>query len=458
MMLVLLAVPALHRAGSFFSGTFDARDVSLHMIFPKDYSAFGLASEQKPARGFVTISVMLRLGGSLSLFPLFVAPDMFGFTLYGHSTQNSVLPEYDDGDINFTLALAFELGFLAFICVSCCAWCFLPQCFCVGNDFSGAAEADRGLQERVDDRARILAARMREADLKPTWKEYVMLHVEMMFFAWDFVSDGLAAWKFFELELFGFFAFQLVIILMTLWEESRVVRKLGIRAVYLAVAESSLHGWATDNLLAIMMQEKLIEAPCSSILFLLASVQLPQSAERNLFPIKIMYLFSLFKLFTSSYSCASAAYVFMHLDLDRHIAVAMEGLELPSARGAEKSSCMPVQPTQAHGRPQASSSIGRTCSPCRLSGTPTGNYTAACGSYPAFPPGIVPPPAAPTPSAPCLQGGGLKHMPAQERPDEPVQVPALESRPADASTSLRLSMPPLPPIQVGAPRGAVDQE
>ena len=478
MMLLLLAVPALQRAGSFSSGTFDARDFSLHMVFPRDYSAFGLATEQMPARRFITISVMLRLGGLLSYLPLFVDADAYGFTTYlsaALSEQGSEQLQlfrdqqaeqvrrlqYKENaqsvdsyrDINSALVQAFGVAYFAFLCISGCGCCFLSQGFCVGNDFSGAAAADLALQERIDDRARILAARMREGDLKPTWKEYVRLHADMLLFAWDFVSDGLALWQFFELELFWLFAFQLVIILTTLWEESRVVRKLGIRAAYRAVAESSSHGWATDNLMAIMMQEKLIQAPPSSILFEFASLHLPESAGRHLLGIDFMFLFSRFKMFTSSFSSAWAAYVLMHLDLDRHIVVAVEGLGLPSARGGEKSSGMPVQPSQAHGpghKPPA-----QLVGPAVLMDPPafpprkiTPRHVAPA---PAFPPEIAPCPATPPQSAPCLQGGGLKHMPAQE---SPVQDPAASSC-IHKSKAFHASQPP---IQVGAPRGAADQE
>ncbi|CAE7226335.1 unnamed protein product [Symbiodinium natans] len=474
--LVLLPVPALHRAGTFSSGKFDVRDISLHMLFPSDYSAFGLAKEQRPARWFITSLVLLRVGSFLSCYPLIYAARMFpDFFAEGalfadlaqqnaaqqSAAQQNAAQQNADTDMSHTLSLAFGLGISVFICGSCCGCCFLSRCFCVGNVFSGAAEADLALQERVEERASVLSEQMRKSELKPTWTEYVMLHVDMMSFAADFVSDGLLAWKFFELGMYGFFAFQMAIILITLWEESRVVRKLGsVHTVYHAVAESSSRGWPTDNLLAILMQEKLIEATPSMLLVSVAYFYFPQSesqSTRRLFGYDITLVVGLYKMVTGTYGAVKAAYVLMHLDLDRHVAVAVEGLGSPSAPSSQHSSNMPAQPSQApqigH-RPPA-----QLVGPAEFPARPPGIMPRPVAPTPAFPPGIVPPPAAPTPSAPFSPKGGLEHKPAQESPPWPVAVPMqTEERPAETSASLRLSMPPLPPIQVGAPRGAVDHE
>ena len=466
-MLVLLPLPALHRAGTFSSWKFDARDLSLRMLFPSDYSAFGLAKEQRPARWFITSLVLLRVGSCLSVYPLLLAAQMFPDSfapafLAVQPEQNA--DQQEDNDMSRTLSEATSWGLSVFVCVSCCGCCFLSGCFCVGNDFSGAAEADPAMQEQVDNMASSLSEKMRKSEVKPTWTEYLMLHVGMMSFAGDFVSDGLMAWKFFELGMYGFFAFQTAIILITLWEESRVVRKLGsVHTVYHAVAKSSLHGWPTDNLLAILMQEKMIEATPSMLLLAAAFFYLPQSerqSTRQLFGYDITLVVGLYKTVTGFYGSAKAAYVLMHLDLDRHIADAVEGLGSPSAPSGQHSAGMPTQPTQT---PQ----LGQR-PPAQLVGPsvladfparPPGITPRPVAPTPAFPPGIVPPPAAPTPSAPFSQEKDSKHMPAQESPNGPVAVPMqTQERPAEASASLRLSMPQLPPIQVGAPRGVVDQE
>ena len=346
------------------------------------------------------------------------------------------------------------------MCVSSCGCCFFSRCFCVGNDFSGAAEVDLAMQERIEDRARILSEQMRKSELKPTWKEYVMLHVDMMLFAWDFVSDGLAAWSLFNLEMYGFFACYLVIILMTLWEESRVMRKLGsVCTVYHAVAESIFRGWPTDNLFAILMQEKMIEAILSWLLFV-TLYQHQGLSSRYLLGYDITNYVLVLKTLTCYFGSAKAAYVLLHLDLDGHIADAVDSLGLPSAPSRQHSSGMPAQPTQVPhlGQRPPAQLVG----PAVLAdfpARPPGITPRSVAPTPAFPPGIVPPPSAPTPSAPFSQEKGSKHMPAQESPNGPVAVPMqTQERPAEASASLRLSMPPLPPIQVGAPRGAVDQE
>ncbi|CAE7174913.1 unnamed protein product, partial [Symbiodinium necroappetens] len=85
---------------------------------------------------------------------------------------------------------------------------------------------------------------------------------------------------------------------------------------------------------------------------------------------------------------------------------------------------------------------------------------AALASYPALPPGIAPPPTSAPAFAPGItpqpaalaqpstasQGGGLEYLAAQEGPNAAVPMPFPE-RPNHQTSSLRLSMPPLPPIQ-----------
>ncbi|CAE7447103.1 RE1, partial [Symbiodinium sp. CCMP2456] len=319
-MLFLLAAPAFHR----------------------DYSALGLAEEQRPARWFLTISMLLRVGVFLSFYPLTRAMHVFGRTPE-FVAQDA--PNADQQQVSFG-AMAFGIDDWLILCLL--LWMlFLSRCFCVRNDFSGAAEADPNLQKRIEGRARELSEQMRKSELPPTWKEYVMLHVDILLFVWDFVSDGLAAWKYFELELYGFLVFQIAIIFMTLWEETRVCRRLGtVLTVYSAVAESSMLGWPTDNLLAILMQEKMIEAFPSLMLLSFASSYLPQSGGRQLLGYDITYLwlaFTVFKVFTGIYSFTKAAYVLMHLDLDRHIAVHVERLGLPSAPSTTHSAGIPAQ-------------------------------------------------------------------------------------------------------------------
>ncbi|CAE7943407.1 unnamed protein product [Symbiodinium sp. KB8] len=419
-MLFPLAAPAFHRSGTFASWTFDARDLSLHMMFPKDYSAFGLAQEQRPARVFMIISMLLRVGGFLSIYPISQAMRMFDVPEDRTEVQRTVGAEA----LVFMICLAFGFG----------GWCFFSRCFFLGisNDFSGAAEADPDLQQRVENKARDLSDQMFKSELKPTFKEYVMLHVDMLLFVWDLVSDVLAAWKFFELELYAFFAFQTAIMFMATWEECRVVRRLGsVQTVYFAVVESSMRGWPTDNLLAIMMQEKMIEAIPSSLLFAVASFFLPQSGGHQLLGRDIstlLYLFSLLKALTSMYSSTKAAYVLVHLDLGRHVAMAVERLGLPSAPVTQRAAGIPAQvgPSHRQGPGPSAEVVG-----------------------PTFPPGIAPPPTAP-PAAPT----GKTPQPAA-----PAQPPwaAGTIRPAIQS-SFDLSMPALPPIQVGAPRRAGDKE
>ncbi|CAE7617120.1 unnamed protein product, partial [Symbiodinium sp. CCMP2456] len=445
-MLLLLAAPALHRSGTFVSWTFDARDLSLHMMFPRDYSAFGLAQEQRPARWFIAISVLLRLGGFLSVYPMFMAMHMFGYTpeIMAQAARNAD-EQQAATEINGAAPYAAAMALGVLFCFSgcgICGCCFLSRCFCVGNDFSGAAEADPDLQQRVEDRARDLSDQMYKSELKPAFKEYVMLHVDMLLFVWDLVSDGLAAWKFFELELYGFFAFQTAIMFMALWEETRVVRRLGnVQTVYCAVAESSMRGWPTDILLAIMMQEKMIEAIPSSILFGFASVYLPQSGGRQLLGHDIsylLYLISLFKTFTSMYNSTKAAYVLMHLDLGRHIAAAVERLGLPSAEGPARAAGMPAQVGPSH----------RQGPPADLVGPPgLANYSAL--------PGIAPPPTAPPAFPPTTP---QHEAPAQLPGASRKAAPRVLIRPSILSSSQRPSMAALPPIQVGAPRRPVDKE
>ena len=445
-MLFLLAAPAFHRSGTFTSWTFDARDLSLHMMFPRGYSAFGLAQEQRPARCFMIISVLLRLGGLLSIYPMVMAMHSFGYTpeLMAQAERKAEQQQADSdmsGAVSYATAMAFGVMFCVCGC-GICGCCVLSRCFCVGNDFSGAAEADPGLQQRVEDRARDLSEQMRKSELKPALKEYVMLHLDMLLFVWDFVSDGLAAWKFFERELYGFFAFQVAIIFMALWEETRVVRRVGnLRTVYCAVAESSMRGWPTDNLLAILMQEKMIEAIPSSILFGFASVYLPQSGGLQLLGHDmsyLLYLFSLFKTFTSMYSSTKAAYVLMHLDLGRHIAIAVERLGLPSAPGTVQEAGITAQVGPSH----------RQGPPVQLVGP-------AALANSAFPPGVAPPPTHAPAFPPPIT---LQHAaPAQPAASQRA-APRFSTRPA-LSSSRRPSTAPLPPIQVGAPvRGPVDKE
>ena len=538
------------------------------MVFPRDYSAFGLAKEQRPARWFMTISVLLRVGGCLSYLPLFWAAHGLGFTPAA-SAQNTDeqgrTAQLQDGDMSRTLAAAFNIGMIILSLSACCGCCFLSQCFCVENDFSGAATADLALQQRIEDRARVLSAQMRSAEFKPTWKEYVMLHVNMVLFVWDFVSDGLAAWTFFQQELYGFFTVQMVIIVATLWEESRVVRRLGVRAVYHAVAESSSRGWASDTLLSIILQEKIIEAVPSSMLFGFASLYSQPAERRQLlgYDITLAYtIFTMFKIATSTYGSVNAAYVLMHLDLDRHIADAVERVGLPKAprtghQGMPSHRPPPAElvgpavraeipgvppgsaPTPA---PAAFPGIAPTPAPVTFPGIerhaatppqgngwahlpaqegavnpkPVGPAPGIAQRHPATPPqgngwehlpareravnpkqvgpvpGIAPrhpatppqgngwehlpaqeravnpkqvgpvPGIAPRHPATPPQGNGWEHLPAQERAVNPKQVGlvAFPQIPValQRQASPRLSMPPLPPIQVGASRGAVDKE
>ncbi|CAE7819616.1 unnamed protein product [Symbiodinium sp. CCMP2592] len=420
-MLFFLAAPAFHRSGTFTSCSFDARDLSLHMMFPRGYSAFGLAQEQRPARWFMIISVLLRLGGLLSIYPMVMAMHICGYTpeIMAQAERNAG-QQQTDSDMNGAVSYAVAMAFGVMFCVSgcgICGCCVLSRCFCTGNDFSGAAEADPDLQQRVEDRARDLSEQMRKSELKPASSQYVMLHVDMLLFVWDFVSDGLAAWKFFELELYGFFAFQVAIIFMALWEETRVVRRVGnLQTVYCAVAESS------------------------RILFGFASVYLPQSGGLQLLGHDVsylLYLFSLFKTFTSMYSSTKAAYVLMHLDLGRHIAVAVEHLGLRSAPGTVEEAGITAQVGPSHRQEPPAQLVG----PAAIANS-------------GLPPGVAPPPThAPAFPAPVT----LQHA-APAQPSASQRAAARFSiRPA-LSSSLRLSTAPLPPIQVGAPRRPVDKE
>ena len=364
------------------------RPAPLYVIFPQNYSAFGLAKGQRPARVFMVILALLGLPGVGMIFQAFIItdPSFVGWTAEG--------------------ALFFRIGMWGAALFSC-GWYMLSGCFFCAPRFSGAALADRSLQERIASKSEILSGKMASKQEKPNWMEYGMLHLEMLLFAADFVSDGLAGWQFLQGEMYVLFALQLGIVLVSLWAETRQMRRHGNLMTWCrAFTESSRYGWPTDEFLAIMLMEKSVEAPLTFLLqgYAVWAVSLQAMATEGR---SVAFFHG--KLALAAFGVAKGAYVLIHLDLARHLhavqedAAAILGAAAPTAPSNLVSPpAVELPPAMADAQPAAPQSGAQDAG--------------------AFPPGLSPPPP-------------------------------------------RASMPPLPPlpglegvIQVGKPRGFVDRE
>ena len=372
---------------------------------------------------------------------------MMAAALYGVTTESQKASMAQDAAITADAEYVVDLDHLLYLtanvsatlCICSCGWCSLSRCMCQENEFSGAAPADPVLQQRIAERAEELSTRMRTSQLKPTWKEYILLHVEMVSFFFDLASDGLCAWRFFELKFYWLFGFQAGIIIFTFWAQSRVMRKLGdICAWYHAFAESSNRGWPTDTYLSIVVQEKLVEAPLASMLSAYAVMWLPPPTGTY------DALLMVGKTLTSTYSSCKSAYNLLHLG--PHLDAVVKKLEPLHGRYAAR---LQAQRGQAPQPPSAPPQV-------------VGHLPPA--AYPLFPPGIQPvrPEAVP-------ESVLKKPLPADAGPPglefQAVTAPAqcLARCPAQEDTENlgapgpRPSMPPLPGfganIQVGVPRG-----
>ena len=247
-----------------------------------------------------------------------------------------------------------------------------------------------------------------------------MLHLEMLLFAADFVSDGLAGWQFLQGEMYVLFALQLGIFLVSLWAETRRMRRRGdLGSWYCAFTESSRHGWPTDDFLAIVLTEKSVEVPLTFLLQAYAVWVVSTEALSELLSISFFYG----KLALAVFGVAKAAYSLIHLDLARHLHAVQECRQALTHAAAD-----------THGQ-------GPPASTPPAPAAPTG---------PVFPPGLQLPPAM-APSQPTAPQYGAQ--------DAPALPPGL------GPPAPRPSMPPLPPqpgfggaVQVGKPRGHVDRE
>ena len=211
MVLALVAALALHRSGAFAPCKADVRALPLNMIFPQDYSAFGLAQAQRPARMFFIMTFVLSMMGLVAACYVFYVssnPDAISvFTPELIQARQQLQQQLQlqarmegEQDMSTTTVhpmimkatdvlqpvllvatfLLFCLGSLLYVTV--CMWCVMSRCFCAANDFSGAAVADTVLQQRISDEARELSTRISSFQRKPLFKERALLYLDMAFF------------------------------------------------------------------------------------------------------------------------------------------------------------------------------------------------------------------------------------------------------------------------------------
>eukprot|EP00434_Breviolum_minutum_P004546 symbB.v1.2.004009.t1/scaffold225.1/size261367/10 len=318
--------------------------LSLQMFFPKDYSALGLAKHQRPARKFMCASMLLKMFCAIATIILFIGTE-YGLLTFSQP-ESQERPRFQTTGLltdlcetlYYIVILTFQLAFIMYF--------IYAGCFCVPTRFSGAADINLAVQEQIDQKAKVFASQLQKGEMKASTLDRVMLHVDMFFFAFDFISDGFAAWKYFELEMYGLCATQIGILILAIVAETRVFRNLRKHrqsGFFGAFIESSQAGHGTDEYLCIMMREKSVEAPLSFLLSSYAAMWIPSSIaiESNLVPSQIrtisrsgeaFLIYTVIKMVLGAYGTVKAAYVMMHLDLERFLDN-VEGLskrEIPS--------------------------------------------------------------------------------------------------------------------------------
>jgi len=304
--------------------------LSLQMFFPKDYSALGLAKHQRPARKFMCASMLLKMFCAIAWIILSIGAK-YGLTFSQPESQD--VPSFQTTGPVPALVVTL-LYIVMFALLSAFIMYFIyAGCFCVPTRFSGAADINLAVQEQIDQKAKIIESQLQQGKVKASTLDRVMLHVDMLFFAFDFISDGFAAWKYFELEMYGLCGTQIGILILALVAETRVFRnfrKHRQSGFFQAFIESSQAGHGTDEYLCIMMREKSVEAPLSFLLSSYAAMWIPSSIaiESNLVPSQIrtisrsgeaFLIYTVIKMVLGAYGTVKAAYVMMHLDLERFL-------------------------------------------------------------------------------------------------------------------------------------------
>lgn len=152
-----------------------------------------------------------------------------------------------------------------------------------------------------------------------------MMYIDMAVFWADFLLDGACAYTYLSLRLYWVFGFQVAILLVSIFSETRLVKmqsepdecdKWGV--FFGAFTASIRRGFPTGTYLAIIMREKSVEAPLSLLLQLYASFWVPQSQDA-LIPVELAFLLSQASSTLSVYGVTKAAYIMYHLDMGRHL-------------------------------------------------------------------------------------------------------------------------------------------
>ena len=305
--------------------------LSLQMFFPKDYSALGLAKHQRPARKFMCASMLLKMFCAIAWIILFIGTK-YGLLSFSQP-ESQEWPRFQTTGLVTALVVFLWYIVLLMLQLAFIMYFIYSGCFCVPTRFSGAADINLAVQEQVDQKAKIIESQLQQGKVKASTLDRVMLHVDMLFFAFDFISDGFAAWKYFELEMYGLCGTQIGILILAIAAETRVFRnfrKHRQSGFFQAFIESSQAGHGTDEYLCIMMREKSVEAPLSFLLTSYAVLWVPSSIaiESTLVPSQIrtisksgeaFMIYITIKSVLGAYSTVKAAYVMMHLDLERFL-------------------------------------------------------------------------------------------------------------------------------------------
>ena len=335
--IVILIILAWDRAGllnfhcGFLANLNRLNALSLQMFFPKNYSALGLAEHQRPARKFICASVLLKISCGIGWVLLFVGT-RYGPLTFSQPEAQEMPPSQATRPIIVVISLFWSIVLIS-ILLAQIMWLVYAGCFCVPTRFSGAADINLAAQEQIAQKAKIIESQLQKGEIKASTLDRVMLHVDMLLFAFDFITDAFGAWKYFELELYGLCTTQIGILILAIVAETRVFRnfrKHRQSGFFQAFIESSQAGLGTDEYLCIMLREKSVEAPLSLLLTSYAAMWVPSSIaiESKMVPSQIrtisrsgeaFMIYTTIKLVLGVYGTVKAAYMMMHLDLERFL-------------------------------------------------------------------------------------------------------------------------------------------
>ena len=344
------------------------RTASLAMIFPENYSAFGLAAKQQPAKWFVSLALIVRLMpfGVLAcrvwwerqVTPVQILDGLWGmagnvwmsdFAVYLESFRTAPFTEQMNILVVGVLVCFISAPLYGGAVLLFCSFIW-PS---AAKDIFGVAEKNIDLQERAAREARKLSNHFVARGGQASWKERSSVCMSIFFYIMDFFLDANCAMQLWNIELYVFFTLQLVVIFTALLVQSRLLRRQGgWKALGQGLCDSWQFGLPADTLLLVTVREKTVEAPLSFLLQSCAFYHMYTEKMRRADGVGVdqreaetleLTSFAVSMIF-SLYGMTSAAYVHMHLDVGHHLEALEASLsQLPDSQSNDLAPVMPEE-------------------------------------------------------------------------------------------------------------------